>query len=146
MTALLDTNVIVDALQAREPWNKAAESIFLKAAGSIFIGCITAKSVTDIYYLCHRTLHDDARTRSLIAKLFQLFQVLDTAGTDTEKALASDISDYEDAVMMETALRNRCDCIVTRNTKDFSPSALPVYTPDEFLRVLPPARGSSFGR
>jgi len=136
MTALLDTNVIVDALQLREPWNKAAESIFLKVANNAFIGCITAKSVTDIYYLCHHTLHDDAKTRSLISKLFQLFQVLDTAGVDTEKALASDVSDYEDAVMVETALREKCDCIVTRNVKDYPASAIPVYTPDEFLQLF----------
>lgn len=136
MTALLDTNVIVDALQSREPWNKAAESIFLKIANNAFIGCITAKSVTDIYYLCHHTLHDDAKTRSLISKLFQLFQVLDTTGVDTEKALASDVSDYEDAVMIETALREKCDCIVTRNVKDFSASTIPVYTPDEFLQLF----------
>lgn len=136
MTALLDTNIIVDALQSRKPWNNAAESIFLKAANNIFIGCITAKSVTDIYYLCHHALHDDAKTRSLISRLFQLFQVLDTTGIDVEKALASGVSDYEDAVMIETARREKCDCIVTRNIKDYSGSTIPVYTPDEFLQLL----------
>lgn len=136
MTALLDTNVIVDALQAREPWNKAAENIFLKVANNTFTGCITAKSVTDIYYLCHHALHDDAKTRSLISRLFLLFKVLDTAGIDTEKALASAVSDYEDAVMIETALREKCDCLVTRNVKDYSASVIPVYTPEEFLQIL----------
>lgn len=139
MTALLDTNVIVDALQSRKPWDKGAEAIFLEAARDSFRGCITAKSVTDIYYLCHHLIHDDAATRKLLSKLFQLFQVLDTTSMDVQKALASEVPDYEDAVMIETALREGCDCIVTRNMKDYSKSSLPVYVPDQFLQLLTPA-------
>lgn len=136
MIALLDTNIIVDVLQSRKPWNKTGEEIFLEASRDSFTGCITAKSVTDIYYLCHRTLHNDSAARSLIAKLFQLFHVLDTTGMDTQMALASSVSDYEDAVMIETACRSGCDCIVTRNIKDYSKSALPVYDPEQFLSLL----------
>lgn len=136
MIALLDTNIIVDVLQARAPWNKAGEEIFLKAADNSFLGCMTAKSVSDIYYLCHRMLHSDSETRRLIAKLLQLFQVLDTAGIDVQKALASDITDYEDAVMIETALRSECECIVTRNLKDYAKSPVPVYNPEQFLALL----------
>lgn len=136
MTALLDTNVIIDALQSRKPWDKDAEAIFLEAARDSFRGCITAKSATDIYYLCHHLIHDDAATRKLLSKLFLLFQVLDTAGIDVQKALASKVPDYEDAVMIETALREGCDCIVTRNIKDYSKSSLPVYPPERFLQLL----------
>ena len=32
MRILADTNVIIDALTSREPWNKSAEEIFLMAA------------------------------------------------------------------------------------------------------------------
>ena len=38
--------------------------------------------------------------------------------------------------MIETATRAQVDCIVTRNTKDYSRSSVPVYTPDEFLNHL----------
>ena len=51
MRILIDTCIIIDALQNREPFNKNAQEIFLLAANRKFDGFITAKSVTDIYYL-----------------------------------------------------------------------------------------------
>lgn len=65
-----------------------------------------------------------------------LFDVLDTAGMDARRAIASNISDYEDAVMIETAIRGKADCIVTRNIKEYSISPVPVYSPAEFLKLL----------
>ena len=136
MRALLDTCVIIDALQSREPFCKNAQAIFLAAANNQFIGCISAKSVTDIYYLTHRHTHDDKAARTVLSKLFTLFDVLDTAGIDCRHAIPSAISDYEDAVMVETAVRTESDCIVTRNGRDFQKSGILVYTPEEFLKKL----------
>ncbi len=136
MRVLLDTCVVVDALQNREPFCGAAREIFLATANNRFIGCITAKSATDIYYLTHRHTHDSTAARAVLSKLFTLFDVLDTAGADCRHAIPSAISDYEDAVMVETAMRTESDCIVTRNIKDFSGSAVPVHTPEEFLRMI----------
>ena len=136
MRALIDTCVIVDALQAREPFCADAQKIFLFAANQQFIGCMTAKSSTDIYYLTHRVTHDDKAARSILNKLFSLFEVVDTAGIDCRRAIPSDVSDFEDAVMVETALRTEADCIVTRNGRDFARSPVPVYTPGEFIKKL----------
>lgn len=136
MRILIDTCIIIDALQNREPWNKDAQSLFLLAANRRFDGFISAKSVTDIYYLMHRCTHSDKDTRSVLSRLFKLFEIVDTAGTDCKFALASDVSDYEDAVMIESAVRTQMDGIVTRNVKDYSKSAITVVTPEELLRML----------
>jgi predicted nucleic acid-binding protein len=55
---------------------------------------------------------------------------------DVRRAVSSDVSDYEDAVMIETAARENVDCIVTRNVRDFAASAVPVYSPADFLKQL----------
>lgn len=136
MRALLDTCVIIDALQSREPFCKNAQTIFLAAANNQFIGCITAKSVADIYYLMHRHTHNDKAARTVLSKLFTIFDVLDTAGMDCRHAIPSAISDYEDAVTAETAVRTESDCIVTRNERDFQKSDVPIYTSEEFLKKL----------
>lgn len=136
MRALIDTCVIIDALQSREPFCKAAETIFLAAANNQFIGCITAKASTDIYYLTHRHTHDEKASRAVLGKLFTLFEVLDTAGMDCRHAIPSPVSDYEDAVMIETAIRTESDCIVTRNIHDYTRSPVPVYTPESFIQKL----------
>ncbi len=136
MRALIDTCVIIDALQSREGFEKDAQNIFLAAANNAFLGYITAKSATDIYYLMHRYTHSDKTSRETLNKLFTLFDVLDTSGIDCRKAIPSPVSDFEDAVMIETALRSEVDRIVTRNTEDFAKSPVPVLSPHAFLEKL----------
>ena len=65
-----------------------------------------------------------------------MFGLLDTTALDIRKAISAEISDFEDAVMVETAARSGADCIVTRNTKDYSKAPIPVYTPAEFIELL----------
>ena len=101
-----------------------------------FEGYITAKSITDIYYLTHRLTHSDAETRKILSKLFTLFHLLDTTSLDCRKAISSEISDYEDAIMVETAIRSEMDCIVTRNVKDYTKSSIKVCEPSAFLKLL----------
>ena len=133
MRVLIDTCIIIDALQSRKPFNEAAEKIILLAANKSFEGFITAKSATDIYYLTHRYTHSDKETRKILSNIFVLLEPLATDGIDCRKAISSDIADYEDAVMVETAIRSEIDCIVTRNTKDYSKSPITVYEPTDFV-------------
>ena len=136
MNVLIDTCVIIDALQAREPFNKDAEAVFLAVANRHCIGFITANSVTDIHYLMHKVLHGSEETKKVLSVLFSLFEILDTCGIDCRKAITSNITDYEDAVMIETAARAGIDCIVTRNLKDYSGAPMPVYDPAQFINLL----------
>lgn len=62
--------------------------------------------------------------------------MLDSAADDVLRAIPSEVSDFEDAVMIETAVRSGMDCIITRNTKDYARSVIPVYTPEQFVRLL----------
>lgn len=136
MRAIIDTCVIIDALQNREPFSADAQKIFLSAANNQFIGCITAKAVLDIYYLMHRHTHDDKASRNVLSKLLTIFELSDTTAMDCRHAILSSLSDFEDAVMVETGVRIEADCIVTRNTKDFLQSRVAVYTPTEFLEKV----------
>lgn len=136
MRVLIDTCVIIDVLQSRAPFAEAAQKIFLYSANRKFEGYITAKASTDIYYLTYRFIHSDVETRKILSKLYTLFHLLDTTSLDCRKAISSEISDYEDAIMVETAIRSEMDCIVTRNVRDYSKSPIRVYEPSAFLKVL----------
>ena len=120
----------------REPFCRDAQAIFLLCANRQYEGFLTAKSVTDIYYLTHRQTHSEKTTRDVLKKLCTLFGLLDTRGLDIRKAISDEISDFEDAVMIETAIRSGMDCIVTRNIRDYKNAFIPVYTPEEFLELL----------
>lgn len=136
MRVLVDTCVVIDALQSREPFRKDAEALLLSVANRRFDGFLTAKSVADIYYLTHRATHSDSATRRILSSLFQLFELLDTTGLDCRKALTSPLSDFEDAIMSESALRAGVDCIVTRNERDYRRSPVPVCAPAVLLERL----------
>lgn len=136
MKVIVDTCVILDALQNREQFYETAQELILHISDKEFTGILTAKSITDIYYILRKSLHDNTSAREHIRKLYTLFDVTDTFAADCELALYSETADYEDAIMIETAKRIGADCIVTRNQKDYTKSKIPVYSPEEFLAAL----------
>ena len=140
MKALIDTNVIVDVLQAREPWRAQGQEIFLAAANRRITACITAKEAADLYYFSRKQFSGrervDEKARDVLAKLYALFDVLDTLAEDCRNALGISNGDYEDAMMIAAAVRCGADCIVTRNMAHFAASPVPVYSPGEFLAAI----------
>ena len=140
MRVLLDTNVIVDVLQRREPWCADGQTIFYAIANKQITGCITAKEAADIHFFSRKQFkgqeHVDAKGRQVMAKLYALFELIDTLGDDCKNALAVNNNDYEDAIMIESAVRSGSDCIITRNPEHFNVSPIPVYSPSEFLQKL----------
>ena len=103
MRAVIDTCVILDYLQNREPFFDDALNIALGRANNEFEGYITANSMTDLYYIVHRHTHSNIESRKIINGLTSLFGLIDTYAEDCINALHNDMNDYEDAVMSETA-------------------------------------------
>lgn len=136
MKILVDTNVIIDALTSREPWNENAEKIFIMAANNIVEMNITASSATDIYYLVRKYMHNTETAKQIMGKLYSLAGILDVTEADCIEALASPISDYEDAVIEQVARRTRIDYIVTRNQKDYKEGIIKVMLPNEFIKFM----------
>lgn len=133
MRAVIDTCVILDYLQCREPFFDDALNIAIGRANNEFEAYITASSLTDLYYIIHRHTHSSIETRRIISDLTVLFGLVDTYAEDCINALHSEMKDYEDSVMSETAYRIKADCIVTRNIKDYERSRVPAVLPSEFL-------------
>lgn len=136
MRALIDTCIVIDAMQNHTPFCEDAQKIFLLVANKNIEGYLAASSVTDIYYLMHRHIHSDKESRRVLNTLFHLFELLDTAGIDCRRALSSEMADFEDVVMEEAAVRAEMDCIVTRNLKDYEKARIKVYSPAELLKLL----------
>ena len=105
MKVLIDACVIVDVLQRREPFYKAAMDIVLAISNRRCLGVLTAKSVTDVYYILRRNIHNEEEVRKLLRILFTLFDVEDTFSTDCQLALGSPMKDSEDAIMVQAAVR-----------------------------------------
>lgn len=137
MRALIDTCVILDVLEKRESFFVDSLEVFNASANYNIYGFITAKSVTDIYYVLNKYLKDIKVTKAAILKLFKIFNILDTTGIDCQKAIIStNTNDFEDAVMIETAIRSEMDCIITRNEHDYRKAEIKVITPKQFVEAM----------
>ncbi len=71
MSILIDTNVILDAVAKRSPFNESAEKILFLIAENKINAFITANTVTDIYYLTRKHLKSIEETKILLLKLFE---------------------------------------------------------------------------
>lgn len=140
MRVLLDTNIIVDVLQQREPWFLDGQKLFIAIANKQITGYITAKQAADIHFFSKKQFKGqenvDGKARQILSSLFFLFELLDTLGIDCQKAIAVNNNDYEDAILIKSAERARIDCIVTRNPNHFKLSPITVYSPNQLINLL----------
>ena len=136
MRILLDTCILIDALQDRQPFASEARALIDAAAQNHYQAFATAKEVADIYYIMRKDWHDETKARKMLSNLFSVISILDTSARQVQIAFGSPMSDYEDAIMAQTALENDIDLIVTRNLKDYQLSPVPVCTPGECLEKI----------
>lgn len=132
----VDTNIIIDVLGNRQPFNESAAKLFdLAEKGKISL-MISALSYSNIYYIIKKTC-SHKQMISLLKDLEALTETLDVTKEIISKSLTSDFKDFEDSIQYNTALANKkISAIVTRNVKDYKDSKLTVLTPDEVLSVI----------
>lgn len=135
MNILFDTNIILDALLDREPFN--AQEIFLMDAveKSAINGFLCAHSVTTIYYLMEKAKKRMFARRN-IRLLLGLFDVAPVNRSVLDEALELDFQDYEDAVICQSAAGVNADGIVTRNAVDFKKARIAIYSPSELISAI----------
>ncbi|MDR2137289.1 MAG: PIN domain-containing protein [Synergistaceae bacterium] len=130
MKILLDTNVVLDKLASRKPFDENADSIFAKIARNEISGFITAAEVTDIYYLLRKKL-SDYNCRVALRHLFELLQVLSVSQDDCESAIESPLEDFEDALILTCAEKANIDFVITRDEAFLKEKG--TISPSEFL-------------
>ena len=136
MIIVFDTCIIIDYLLNRDEFINDAESLIELVFQEKIIGLLTSKSIADIHYILKHQLHDEVKVRQILSELLNFFQILETSAEAVLSALKSDVKDYEDALLIETADLFLVDGIVTRNTKDFKKSKVTVYSPKELISLL----------
>ena len=145
MRILLDTNVIIDVLQKREPWWRDGSSIIHAAAANEITACLTAKQLADIHFFSRKQFKGmenvDARARQVTSRLLSLLELIDAAASDCQDAYGISNNDYEDAMLIAAAKREQMDAIVTRNAGHFAASAVPVFSPSDFCAKLLKEKG-----
>ena len=134
---LVDTNVLLDYLLCREPFEQAARNIVIACKRKQISGCIAAHSISNIFFILRKEFSAEER-RSLLRNLCKLFEV---EGIDKSKILEAledgKFSDFEDCLQEKCAVGFRADYIVTRNCDDFRESKIPCIEPEAFCKLIP---------
>lgn len=136
MGALVDTNVVLDALASREPRAKEARDLlFLAACGKLDLS-LSGSTITDIYYLVNRYVtHDRRKSVEVVDTLMQSLTVVNVGMRECLFAAHSPIVDYEDAVVAEAAKSAGLEYIVTRNLDDYAQGEVPAISPHDYLAM-----------
>jgi predicted nucleic acid-binding protein len=134
MKVLLDTNILLDIVEKREPYFSDSYQVFMKSATREIEAIIGASSVTDIYYVARRNSNDPKQALSYIIDLLNVVNAVDTKAVDVQNAIKLNFSDFEDAVVTATAMRENALYIITRNVSDYKNSPIASITPTNFLQ------------
>ena len=132
MKVFLDTNVLVDYLNKREPFFADAAQVIDICKRNDITGVVSSLSVINTAYIMRKAYTKD----SLLLKISWLtnrFEVSPINRESIKKAIAFYPSDFEDAVQYFSAQQAEAGLIITRDADGFQQFDLPVMTPTEFL-------------
>ena len=132
---LVDTNVVLDVVLAREPWVPASAAVLSAAAEGRIEGFVAGHTVTTVHYVTAAN-RDRRAARAAVVELLDIFDVVPAAESDFHRALALELADFEYAVQAACALRADCDLVVTRDDAGFDGAGLLALSPGAFVARL----------
>lgn len=138
MRLLLDTNVVLDVLLGRAPFDLESAAVMAAVETGAAEGFLCATTITTIHYLTAKAVGRKSAEKH-IAALLRIFQIAPVTDVVLSSALGSKAGDFEDAVLLESARAVAADAIVTRNPTDFPKSSgVSIHLPGDVLRILGP--------
>ncbi len=126
----LDTNFILDYF-VREGVGDPSEQLMRYVSSHKYKCYVSFLTVANFSYITRKM--DKEIAREMILKMCEVFEIVKNTESQIRKALALKASDFEDALQYQCAKDAGCDCIITRNQKDFSFSNIPVLSASEYL-------------
>jgi predicted nucleic acid-binding protein len=132
---VIDINIFMDFLFKRQGHENVAE-IFKYCMKGNLKGFICAHEITTLCYFLDKMESDKSKTKKVISRLMKRFTVIEINEELLNKALSSEIDDFEDAVIEVSAIDRNAGYIITRNIKDFKKSIVPAKTPEELVLMI----------
>ena len=123
-----DNDVILDISIERPLDIKDSVKLINMVEGGLYKGYTSSVIFTNTYYMQRKLIGHDVSI-NFLKNLRLLLAVLNVDDSIIQKALESEFKDFEDAIQYFTAIENKMDCIITRNTGDYKNSIIPVYSP-----------------
>ena len=136
MKCMIDTNIIIDVLTQRQPFFDSSKEVLSLCEKKKILGFISASTATDIFYLTRKALGSVSEAYSALGYLLDIVKVLTVTNEDVNNAFLQKAGDFEDCLLATCAKSNGCDCIVTRNKKDFLSFGISLLSPEEICERI----------
>lgn len=131
----IDTDVIIDFLIDRKPFSRETAIIFTLIEQKKLKSYASSLTFSNLYYVL-RKFESHAKVISKLDSLSKLLVVLKVDDQIIRNAISSGFLDFEDSIQYYCAADyKKIEVIITRNTKDYKNSELPVMTPGDFLKT-----------
>jgi predicted nucleic acid-binding protein len=132
----IDTDVIIDFLMDRKPFSRESAIILTLIEQKKLKGYVSSLTFSNLYYVLRR-FESHNKVIPKLESLSKMVSILKVEEQTIKKALLSGFQDFEDSIQYFCATDNkRVDVIITRNTKDYKNSDIPVMTPGDFLKIV----------
>jgi predicted nucleic acid-binding protein len=95
---LFDTNIILDVLLNRKPFEATAIRLFSAVEKNIIQGYLCSTTITTLDYLLSKSL-GKANSKQAILSTLEMFNITEVNYRTLKAAVDSDFSDFEDAVL-----------------------------------------------
>jgi len=132
---LLDTNIVLDVIQKRQPHYPASATVLDRVVRRQLTAALPAHALTTVHFIVNR-YQDQATASKVIGWLLDWCHVAAIGKTELMRAHTLGWPDFEDAVVAAAAESSGCEVVVTRNVRDFRDSPVPAVTPEEYLSDL----------
>jgi predicted nucleic acid-binding protein len=132
----IDTDVIIDFLIDRKPHSREAAIIFTLIEHKKLRGYVSSLTFSNLYYVL-RKIEPHNKVISKLDSISKILTILKVDQQTIKDAIASGFTDFEDSIQYNCALDyKKVDVLITRNTKDYKNSEIPVMTPADYLKTV----------
>jgi predicted nucleic acid-binding protein len=136
MRVFFDTNILLDALLAREPFVANAAFLLDAVESGRIEGFMSATTITDVHYLIKRQTKSVETATAAVTQLLTLMEICAVNREVLEQAIVLNLVDFEDGVQVACAMESGLDAIVTRDLNGFTGSPIPVLSPDALKSAI----------
>lgn len=128
---MVDLNVILDVLENRVEWVSDSALVCAMCAEGKVVGFVPVHALTTIYYIV-RKRGGKALAGKAIDWILSAFRIARCGAPQFRMAQNNEVDDFEDAVVVASAVAEKCTAIITRNIGHFASSPVPAVTPATF--------------
>ena len=132
----INTDVFIDFLIDRKPHSRDAAIIFTLIEEKKLRGYVSSLSFSNLYYVL-RKVESHNKVLTKLGIISEIVSILKVDQQTIKNALDTGFPDFEDSIQYCCARDNKkIDVLITRSTKDYKNSGIPIMTPVDFLKTV----------